>query len=570
MYCDALTLACVAAELRQKLLGGRIQQVVQVDRLALGLEVYAHPQRHYVLLSAEPEEGGHIHLVPHKLRRGPSMPSPLLLRLRKTVRTGHLTEIQQPPQERILRFTVDGPEGLVVLVVEVMGRRSNILLLDEDGTVLECIRHVPASQNRYRVSLPGHLYVPPPAQPKADAMTLTAGRLAQVLGDQDPTSPLWQKLVASLRGVSPLLAREVVYRVSGDVGSSDADAQSVLAQLVELLSLAETGQWQPSIALERGRVVAYAPYILTHYSNCQAAESISMAMAAYDVQREQVDPYAVAKSRWQEIIAEQRGRLGRKRAALLDAQPDPEVLDELRSSGEWLLAYASQIPPGQVEWIVRTEESQPALRIPLDPTKSAVENAREYFRRYEKAKSAAAEVPGLLAQVDAELAYLEQLATDLALAEDQPGIVAVESLLAEAGHLPKAKQMKRPAAGPLRVLSEDGFVIWVGRNSWQNEEVTFRRATGADVWLHAQGVPGAHVLIRAQGQTVPEATLQRAAELAAHYSAARCERRVAVDYTLRKNVRRIAGGRLGQVTYKGQKTIVASPKAWQETAQGQQ
>jgi predicted ribosome quality control (RQC) complex YloA/Tae2 family protein len=442
-----------------------------------------------------------------------------------------------------------------------MGRRSNILLVDEDGTVLECIRHVPASQNRYRVSLPGYLYVPPPAQPKVDALTLTAGRLAQVLGKQEPTSPLWQKLVASLRGVSPLLAREVVYRMSGDVGSSDADVQSVLAQLRELLSLAETGQWQPSIALEGDRVIAYAPYVLTQYPHRQALESISVAMAAYEAQRERVDPYAVAKSRWQEIIAEQRGRLGRKRAALLEAQPDPEVLEELRSSGEWLLAYASQIRPGQAEWIVRTEDGQPALRIPLDPTRSAVENAQGYFRRYEKAKSAAVEVPGLLAQVDVELAYLEQLAIDLALAEDQPGIVAVEGLLAEAGYLPKAQQVKRPAVGPLRVLSEEGFVIWVGRNAWQNEEVTFRRATGADVWLHAQGMPGAHVLVRAQGQTVPEATLQRAAELAAYYSSARRERKVAVDHTQRKNVRRIPGGRPGQVTYKGQKTVIVSPKA---------
>ncbi|MBM4431640.1 MAG: hypothetical protein FJ026_15045, partial [Chloroflexi bacterium] len=338
MYCDALALACVAAELQAKVLGGRIQQVVQVDRLAVGLEVWTHPQRHYLLVSADPEEGGRIHLVPHKLRRGPAMPSPLLLRLRKSVRSGRLTAVEQPAQERILRLTVDGPQGIVVLVVEVMGRRSNVLLLDEDGTVLECIRHVPASQNRYRVLLSGYLYVPPPTQQKADAMTLSAGRLAEVLGKQDPASPLWQKLVASLRGVSPLLAREVVYRTSGETAATGADADCVWAQLVELLSLTETGQWQPSIALEEDRVVAYAPYMLTQYPDHRTVESISLAMVAYYAQHAQGDPYAVAKHRWQAVIAEQRDRLGRKKVALLDAQPAPGVLDGLRQCGEWLLA----------------------------------------------------------------------------------------------------------------------------------------------------------------------------------------------------------------------------------------
>jgi predicted ribosome quality control (RQC) complex YloA/Tae2 family protein len=561
MYCDALTLAAVADELRQVLLGGRIQRVLLVDRLTVGLEVYAHHSRHQLLISAHPDPGGRIHLVPYRLRRGAAAPSPFLLRLRKHARGGHLTGVQQPPAERILHLAISGREGAVSLIAEVMGRRSNIILTEEDSTILECIKHVPASQNRYRVLLPGFPYVPPPAQQKAEAAALTAGRLAKLFADQGAERLLWKKLVASVRGVSPLLAREVVYRACGDVGCQDAPTEDVLSRLGELLRLSTTGQWQPSIALEGDRIVAFAPYVLTHYRDCERRSSISEAMAAYYEQATHADAYAVARGRVQGIIDKQRERLLRKKEALLRAQPDPETLDTLRRTGELLLAYAHQVSPGESQLEVRLSETEPPLYIKLDPGKSAVENAQEYFRRYGKAKSAGAEVPGLLAQVARELDYLEQLSTDLALAEDQPGFVAVESALAEAGYLPKPKKRSRPSTGPLRVLSDEGLTILVGRNSWQNEEVTFGRSAADDVWLHAQGVPGAHVVIRTAGRDVPEGTLRRAAERAARYSAARHEQSAAVDYTLRKNVRRLRGGKLGQVVYRGHKTITVEPKA---------
>jgi predicted ribosome quality control (RQC) complex YloA/Tae2 family protein len=208
---------------------------------------------------------------------------------------------------------------------------------------------------------------------------------------------------------------------------------------------------------------------------------------------------------------------------------------------------------------VTLSEGEPLVHITLDPTQSPIENAQEYFRRYEKAKSAAAEVPGLLADVEEELAYLDQLSTDLALAEDQPGIAAVESVLSKVGHLARTSKSRHAAAGPLRVLSEEGFVIFVGRNSRQNEEVTFRLGAAHDLWLHAQGMPGAHVLVRTEGHEVPVATLEHAARLAARFSAARPSNNVPVDYTVRRNVHRRTGGKPGQVTYRGQRTIVVQP-----------
>ncbi len=561
MYCDALTLTAVAAELQEKLLGGRIQRVFLLHRLAVGLEVYAHRQRQYLLISAQPEEGGRVHLVSDKLRRGPDSSTPLFLRLRKSAHTAHLTDIRQPPAERILRLTIEGREGTTVLVAEVMGRRSNVILVGADGTILECARHIPASQNRYRVLLPGYLYVPPPALKKADPLSLSPGTLARLLGEQDAELLLWQKLVNALRGVSPLLAREAVYRATGDAGSGEADVAAVLEQLQQLLNLGTTGEWRPTVAMEDGRVIAYAPYALTQYAQRETRETISEAMTSYYGQQSGRDAYAVARNELSQAIAQQRQRQLRKRKALARSEPTPGRLEELRRHGQLLLAYAHQVSPGQENLVVDLGLGELPVSIVLDPHRSAIENAQDYFRRYEKAKSAVDEVPQVLAKVDAELAFLDQLSTDLDLATDRSGIEAVRSALGQAGYLAASgRKVRAPKQGPLRVQSDEGLVILVGRNSWQNEEVTFRRSSSQDVWLHAQGIPGAHVVIRSEGSEVPETTLRQAAELAAHFSAARDQKNVAVDYTLRKNVRRLGGGRPGQVTYRRHKTIIVTTK----------
>jgi len=573
VYCDALTLAAVAAELQEKLVGGRIQQILAVDQWVIGLEVYANHQRQYLLLSARPEEGGRVHLVSGKLRRGLESPTPLLLRLRRLADGRPVTNVQQPPLERLLRLTIEGTEGPIFLIAEVMGRLSNIVLVEEDGTILECARRVRATQSRYRVVLPSCAYVPPPPQQKADPSALPASSLTKLLAAA-AEGALWQKLVGALRGISPLLAREVVYRTTGDVDAATADTQALLERLSELLRLPETRAWQPTVALREGVVQAYAPYCLTQYPEWQPRTSISEAMADYygqtaaahrppdhgqRLQQDSRSAYAVPKQRVESLIAAARERQTRREDALLRAQPGAGQLEGLRHKGELLFAYAQQVTAGQTELVVSLGEEEPPVHIALDPTLSPAENAQEYFRRYEKAKNAAAAVPGLLAEVREELVYLEQLSTDLALAEDQPGIAAVESALAEAGHLAKPPKSRRPATGPLRVLSEDGFVILVGRNSWQNEEVTFCLGVAHDLWLHAQGVPGAHVIVRTEGREVPAATLEHAAQLAARFSAARQSNNVPVDYTVRRNVHRRTGGRPGQVTYRGQKTLVVQP-----------
>ena len=563
MYFDALTMAAVADELRTHILGGRVQKVLLPDDLSVGMEVYAHGERRYLLASAHAEYA-RLHLAGEKLRRGVEQSTPLLLLLRKYVRGGRIAAIEQPPFERALHIAVQHPEGNTTLIVEVMGRYSNIVLVAEEGLILECVKRVGPEMSRYRSILPQRFYVPPPPQPKLDPTDVTELRLRDILADASPESPIWRALVASIGGVSPLMAREVVYRAMGEAEaavSQVARVSPLLEAFQEMLMPVWEHRWQPSVVRENDRLVAFAPYPLTQYGDWEEVESISQAVEAYYGQVVGEGAYAAAKRRAREAIFQARDRVRRKQEALERSRVSQEQVEELRRHGEMILAYAHRIEPGQRELAAPVGPDEPPLLIELDPTLSPVENAQRYFKRYKKAKSAAGEIPALLQRAELEMRYLDQLETDLDLAANWPEIREVEACLAEAGYIrEKRRRRKVGRSQPLAVNSQDGLLILVGKNSRQNEEVTFRRAAPRDLWLHVRGAPGAHVIIKTGGREVPEATLRQAAQLAAYYSQVRGSARVAVAYTERRYVHRIKGAGPGLVTYTQEKTIRVVPR----------
>jgi predicted ribosome quality control (RQC) complex YloA/Tae2 family protein len=563
MYFDALTMAAVADELRVQILSGRVQQVLLSDDLSIGMEVYAHGERRYLLASAHPEHA-RLHLAGEKLRRGVEKSTPLLLLLRKYVRGGRIAAIEQPSFERMLHIGVQHPEGNTTLIVEVMGRYSNIVLVAEEGLILDSVKRVGPEMSRYRSILPQHLYVPPPPQSKLDPTDVTELRFRDILSDASPESPIWRALVAGVRGVSPLMAREVICRAMGDAEAAVSQVTRItplLDAFREMLMPVWEHHWQPSIVGRDEGLVAFAPYPLTQYGDWDEVGSISQAVEAYYEQLVGEGAYAAAKRRAREALAQARERVRRKQESLERSRVSQAQVDELRLKGEMILAYAHRVKPGQRELAAPVGADEPPLLIELDPTLSPVENAQRYFGRYKKAKSAADEIPVLLQQAEWERRYLDQLETDLDLAANRPEIQEVEASLVKAGYIrEKRRRRKVKPSEPLAVTSADGLLILVGKNSRQNEEVTFQRAAPNDLWLHVRGVPGAHVIVKTGGREVPEDTLRQAAQLAATYSKARGSARVDVDYTERRYVRAIKGAGPGLVTYTQEKTIRVVPR----------
>jgi predicted ribosome quality control (RQC) complex YloA/Tae2 family protein len=565
VFIDYLATAALADEMASTLVGARAQDVVQLDRLSVAIELYLGTRR-YLTLSADSRVEG-LRLSESKARRGEDAPSPLALALAARIEGSRLSAVTQPPYERCLIFTFtggagsDGPDSVAArLIAELMGRLANLILIDAGGVILAAAHPVTAAMSRARLVLPGQPYQAPPVPPKILPEQVTAAEIAAWTADQ-AHAPAWQVLVRQVRGASPLAAREVIARAAGDpqTAAGSVAPGAVAAALAALFDLPSTRAWAPSIAVEAAdpaAVMAYAPYELTQYRRTGLGEvtrvpTITAAIEAFETARQGGDAYQTARAGVLALIAEAQARARRKLASLERETVDEAAIEPLRMAGDMILAFQFQIAPRQTVLDVPLELDVP-LRIDLDPALSPVDNAQRYYKRYRRARRAAEKLPERIADVQAQIDTLDQLETDLALAENRPAIDGVHEDLRATGLV--GRPLRRRVAGgqvaaqPLSIMSADGLVILVGRNSRQNERVTFDRAARGDRWLHAAGVPGAHVVIKSAGRPVPERTILEAAGLAAWFSRARGSTRVDVLVTDVRHVRRLRGGGPGMVT----------------------
>lgn len=616
---DALTISAICDELQHRLVGGRIQDVVLSGPLSLGLEVYrAGIGRTNLLVSAHPQNA-RIQMVKSAPSRDPAQKHPLLLLLRKYVRGGLITSITQPRGERVVVLSIakrisphndqeyhfggdfrhiEGtdnteedepanpllPPTNVELVVEIMGKVSNIVLVADDGTVMESIKRIPSSINRYRVTLPNHLYVPPPPQEKRDALKSSINVLSLELSkvaDEDEKATAWKGLVSGYASVSPALAREAVYRALGETGLKAAEVahrpqslDALLKALQSLLKLDDTGEWQPTLAVkgdEEKRPLDFAPYPMLHLQAQGAelidCETVSQAAERYFEGQEGTGRHSALRASIAAQIADLKGRDDRKLSALQEEWKRAQALEELRRKGELLLAYMHTMEPGQTRLIIPEEK----LTIDLNQGMTAVETAQSIFREYRKAQSAVEGLPERIAETQARIAYFDDLSTSLELAANYDEIKNVQAEMESATRSPSEAQNKQPKKHrkgqkaqvklpqPLRMQTSDGLGLLIGRTAGQNDTATFRLAAPEDLWFHVRNAPGSHVILRVDPR-VGDESIREAARLAAGYSKLRGDAQVDVVYTERKFVRRIPNAPPGQVTYRNERTIRVEPK----------
>ncbi|QBD82153.1 fibronectin/fibrinogen-binding protein [Ktedonosporobacter rubrisoli] len=638
MHVDAITLAAVADEWRTLLAGARIDTIIQPTEHAIALQCYAPAaqeqggRNRWLYLSAHPQMA-RVHLTALKPAKMASEPPTFVMLLRKYLEGARIEQIVQPRWERMLeivagyRSSPDSDERVRFrLIVEVMGRHSNIIFCNEQGQILGCLKRVGADVNRYRVVAPGVEYVPPPPQqrslagrslPRLEPTTVTAAQLAISAVEENavevPESPrrkssrgeprLWQLLTDHLLGCSPLLAREAVFRTTedGETLRKNVD-ESLWEELAwnirELTALYDTHAWRPqlveratSAAAEPARPVAFAPYVLEQYAvlpemQIRQSPSINVLLDEYFARSEWNDAMEGVRAPIRKILQTHLERCKRKAELLQKEMEVSEEAASYRLFGDLLLAYQHEVPRGQtsieLENFLEGDQSTQLVSVPLDPRFDAVGNANRFFNKYHKLRRALELVPGQIEQNAVEMATIEQLLADLMLAETPPEVALVKAEVQTAGYIRgKALQDKKalkaakkgkgnkqkgkavpPGGGvPLQLRNRDGFTLLVGKNSRQNEEVTFRQAASTDIWLHARGVPGAHVIIKAAGREIPRGTIERAASVAAYYSQARGGKNVPVDYTLQRYVRHMKGGGPGMVTYERERTVYAEPES---------
>ncbi|HTK10764.1 MAG TPA: NFACT RNA binding domain-containing protein [Ktedonobacteraceae bacterium] len=638
MYVDAMTLAAIADEWQVLLMGARIDTIIQPTTHAIALQCYAPGgqgqggHNRWLYLSAHPQLA-RAHITALKPPKIASEPPPFVMLLRKHLEGARIESVIQPRWERVLELGVGyrkNPESderaHFRLIVEIMGNHSNIVLCDEENMILGSLKRVGSDINRYRVTMAGVPYVPPPPQqrtvvgqslPRLEPTTITAAQLSMCAAEEleaVPAAPvqkkrqrapeppkLWQLLSRNLIGCSPLLAREFVYRACEDAELlvSQAREQETLWEelawnIRELSKAYDTHEWRPQL-VERVNVqpavpVAFAAYVLEQYSlteqvRIRESPSLNVLLDDYFARAEWRDAMDSERAPVRKVLQTQIERCKRRAELLLQDLAASKEAVNYRLYGDLLLAHQHEVPQGPSSILLQnlfemdSEGHAPEVRVPLDPRFDAVGNANRLFNKYHKLRRAFELVPEQIEQNTAELATLEQLMADLILAETPPEVVLVKAEVQSAGYIrgkilakrdqKAAKKAKGkgakgkpvpPGGGvPLHLQSRDGFTILIGKNSRQNEDVTFHQATANDIWLHARGVPGSHVIIKAAGREVPHSTIDEAAGLAAYYSQSRGSTSVAVDYTLQRHVRHMKGGGPGMVIYEREKTMYAEP-----------
>jgi len=565
MHLDTYTISALVDEFMDTLVGGRIQDVIDVDATGIGLEIYNHQQRRYLYISAD-RQTPRIHMVADKLRRGIQRPTQIGLLLRRYAEGGRLVHVSQPKWERIIQLDIEKEDAEISIIVEPMPRRSNLIVV-RDGKIMDCMYRVGADENRYRVILPNHPYEPPPPfQNRIDPTQATLADIDRMLETAKKGSDKLVKLLPrSLYGFSPVLAKEVVFRAFGDldVTVESTDSSALLDALQTVVQPLNDREWQPGIAEQDGVTVAYSIYPMTYLDGWHPVDSISEAMNSYYGINEGPDAYNEAKKPVQAAIDEGKIKYRAKLESLESGLKDDSEREQLQQSGELILAYQYGIESGQTELVAQYEVDGPELVIKLDPELTPLENAQRYFDRYNRAKRALDAVPELIEEATQDLRYVEQLESDLDMAASWPEIDDVIRELRKMGLIDRDKKMRQIGGGnrtaPMR-FTPDGYVIWLGRNSRQNEEVTFKKANPQDLWLHARDVAGAHVVIRDDGRRIPEELVEKAASVAAYYSKARDEASVIVDVTHIKYVKGIKGAGPGMVTYRNERTVTVTPQ----------
>ncbi|HUW64662.1 MAG TPA: NFACT RNA binding domain-containing protein [Spirochaetia bacterium] len=566
---DGLVMAAVARELNELIKGGRIDRVHQPSESALVLSIYRHPGKFRLLLSAHARHA-RIHLTGHTQPNPPTPPLFCLL-LRKHLEGSRIREIRQRGLERVLEIEVDTYDELgspvsKTLYCEVMGKHSNLILVDDrTNLIIDGIRRYSHALSRYREVLPGRPYIPPPVQDKLEPEAAGEEEFYTVCMARPLETPLAALLQQVVNGLSLLTARELVHR-AGLVPEPALDScgefelRSLWGTVQNLAADIETGNYSPSIQIGKdGLICDYAAVSLTHCPARPAGPAMNDVVDQYFQNREEQDFLEKEKTSLRRVVVKARERAVQK---ISRAGDDEDRGDTYRLYGELLTANLYRLTKGETAVVIEDYHSGQPQEVPLDPTLTPAENAQRYFRLYTRLRGAARTATAVRETATEEKEYLEGIENALGDAAGRDELEEVRSELSHQGYL--REDVPRPRAKgaphPLELKSADGVAICIGRNNLQNDYLTLHLAAPNDVWLHARGFPGAHVVIRAAGRPVPETTLQEAARLAAGFSRGRNDSSVPVDYTRIKYVKKPRGAKPGLVIYEREKTIHVAPK----------
>ena len=559
MAFDGITVAALTKELKETICDGRIAKIAQPESDELLLTIKTKEGQRRLSISASAS-------LPLIYLTNDNKPSPMTapnfcMLLRKHIGNGRIVDVSQPGLERIIQFRIEHLDELgdlrqKTLVIEIMGKHSNIIFCDEKDQIIDSIKHVPAQMSSVREVLPGRPYFIPDTMEKQDPLTAADEDFSRAL--RGKPMRISKAVYTSFTGISPVVAEEICYLAGIDSQMTASDLTDdmlthLYRQFQYYMEDVRNGAFTPVIYFDGNTPKEFSALPLTHFQNLEKKEygSISEVLSTYYATRNTLVRIRQKSADLRHIVQTALER-NRKKYELQSRQlKDTENRDLYKVYGELINAYGYQLPEGSKELTALNYYTGEEITIPLDPVKTPQENAQKYFARYNEQKRTYEALTELISETGDEIRYLESVESALDIALYEEDLTQIKEELSQAGYIRRRQQKKKAKilSRPLHYVSSDGYHMYVGKNNLQNEELTFHFASGNDWWFHAKGVPGSHVILKSGGDEVPDRTFEEAGRLAAYYSKNRGSEKAEIDYIEKKHVKKVNGGRPGFVIY---------------------
>ena len=569
MAFDGIVVANLVCELNKTILNSKISKIAQPETDELLFTLKGQNGQFRLAMSASAS-------LPFLYLTKQNKPSPLTapnfcMVLRKHIANGRIIGITQPDLERIIQFEIEHLDELgdlchKKLIIELMGKHSNIIFCKEDGTIIDSIKHVSAQISSVREVLPGRMYFIPDTTHKKNPLTVSQEDFLQTVCEKP--EPIAKAIYTSYTGISPSIANEICFRagVDGDFSMSSLHEDEKLHLFHNFdwfMTDIKEEHFSPNIMYKGKEPVEFASLPYTSYEEYTVTnyDSISEVLETYYASRNIYTRIRQKSSDLRRIVTTALER-NRKKFLLQQKQlKDTEKREKYRIYGELLNTYGYHLESGAKKLEALNYYTNEMITIPLDDQLSASENAKKYFDRYGKLKRTYEALTTLIEETKDEITHLESIATALDIAVSEDDLIQIKEELIEFGYIRKKRGDKKAKikSKPFHYISSDGFHIYVGKNNYQNDELTFKFATGNDWWFHAKGMPGSHVIVKTEGEELPDRTFEEAGRLAGFYSKGRDNDKVEIDYLQKKNVKKPNKSAPGFVVYYTNYSLTIQP-----------
>ncbi len=562
MAFDGITIANVVKELKENLIGGRLYKIAQPepDELLLTIKTASGQQRLFISAGASLPL---IYLTENNKQSPMTAPNFCML-LRKHLQNGRIISITQPGLERIINIDLEHLDEMgdlcqKRLVIEIMGKHSNIIFCNDEGLIIDSIKRISGLVSSVREVLPGKDYFIPKTQDKAEALETSYEEFRAKL--QEKPMPLFKAIYTSYIGFSPLVAQEICYEAEIDgelptAGLEEKDYQHLYKTFDAMVKKIKAEDFAPCIAYTGKEPVGFGAFPLSMYRSGEDRvmpyESMSLLLEEYYAQKNAITRIRQKSVDLRKIVQTAIERNVKKYDLQLKQMQDTEKKDIYRVYGELINTYGYAVEQGAKSFEALNYYTNEMITIPLDEMITPLENAQKYFDKYGKLKRTYEALSELTKQVKEEIDHLESIMASLDIAVAEEDLVQIKEELVASGYVQRKGGSKKEkiTSKPFHYVSSDGYHMYVGKNNYQNDELTFKVATGNDWWFHAKGMAGSHVIVKTNGEEeMPDKTFEEAAKLAAYYSKAREQEKVEVDYIQKKHVKKPAGAKPGFVVY---------------------